>query len=79
VGFVQGYPLRSTSVPVLLIPGTVVREGLQVISRDPQLNASAVLEITAIRGRLAAARIVRGQPQPKDEVVLPDPELASNT
>jgi hypothetical protein len=22
------------------------------------------------------ARIVRGQPQPKDEVVLPDPELS---
>jgi hypothetical protein len=75
VGYVQGYPLRSTSVPVLLIPGTVVREGLQVISRDPQLNASAVLEITSVRGRLAVARIVRGQPQPKDEVVLPDPEL----
>jgi hypothetical protein len=30
VGFVQGYPLRSTSVPLLLIPGTIVREGLQV-------------------------------------------------
>jgi hypothetical protein len=76
VGYVQGYPLRSTSVPVLLIPGTVVREGLQVISRDPQLNASAVLEIASVRGRLAVARIVRGQPQPKDEVVLPDPELS---
>ena len=76
VGFVQGYPLRSASVPVLLIPGTIVREGLQVISRDPQLNASAVLEITSVRGRLAVARIVRGQPQPKDEVVLPDTELS---
>ena len=63
-------------MPVLLIPGTIVREGLQVISRDPQLNASAVLEITSVRGRLAVARIVRGQPQPKDEVVLPDPELS---
>ena len=68
--------LRSTSVPLLLIPGTIVREGLQVIARDPQLNPSAVLEITSVRGRLAVARIVRGQPQPKDEVVLPDPELA---
>ena len=76
VGFVQGYPLRSTSVPLLLIPGTIVREGLQVIARDPQLNPSAILEITSVRGRLAVARIVRGQPQPKDEVVLPDPELA---
>jgi hypothetical protein len=76
VGFVQGYPLRSTSVPLLLIPGTLVREGLQVIARDPQLNPSAILEITSVRGRLAVARIVRGQPQPKDEVVLPDPELA---
>ena len=76
VGFIQGYPLRSTSVPLLLIPGTIVREGLQVIARDPQLNPSAVLEITSVRGRLAVARIVRGQPQPKDEVVLPDPELA---
>ena len=76
VGFVQGYPLRSASVPLLLIPGTIIREGLQVIARDPQLNPSAVLEITSVRGRLAVARIVRGQPQPKDEVVLPDPELA---
>jgi len=76
VGFVQGYPLRSTSVPLLLIPGTIVREGLQVIARDPQLNPSAILEVTSVRGRLAVARIVRGQPQPKDEVVLPDPELA---
>lgn len=76
VGFIQGYPLRSTSVPLLLLPGTIVREGLQVIARDPQLNPSAVLEITSVRGRLAVARIVRGQPQPKDEVVLPDPELA---
>ena len=76
VGFVQGYPLRSTTVPLLLIPGTIVREGLQVISRDPQLNPSAILEITSVRGRLAVARIIRGQPQPKDEVVLPDPELA---
>jgi len=75
VGFVQGYPLRSTSVPILLIPGTIVREGLQVIARDPQLNAAAILEITSVRGRLAVARIVRGQPQAKDEVVLPDPEL----
>lgn len=75
VGYVQGYPLRSASVPLLLIPGTIVREGLEVIARDPQLNPSAVLEITSVRGRLAVARIVRGQPQPKDEVVLPDPVL----
>jgi len=75
VGYVQGYPLRSASVPLILIPGTIVREGLEVVARDPQLNPSAVLEITAVRGRMAVARIVRGQPQPKDEVVLPDPEL----
>ena len=76
VGFVQGFPLTSLSVPVLLLPGTVVQEKMIIVSRDPRLNPTAVLEITGVRGRIAVARIVRGQPQPKDEVVLPDPELA---
>jgi hypothetical protein len=75
IGFVQGYPLTSLSVPVLLLPGTLVQEKMVVVSRDPRLNPTAVLEITSVRGRIAVARIVRGQPQPRDEVVLPSTEL----
>ena len=75
-GFSRGSRATTRRPGRTIIPGTIVREGLQVIARDPQLNASAVLEITSVRGRLAVAKIVRGQPQPKDEVVLPDPELA---
>jgi hypothetical protein len=75
VGFVQGFPLTSLSVPVLLLPGTVVQEKMIIVSRDPRLNPTAVLEVTGVRGRIAVARIVRGQPQPRDEVVLPSTEL----
>ena len=79
IGFVQGYPLGSPSVPVQLLPGTLAQERMVVVSRDPRLNPTAVLEITALRGRLAVARIVRGQPQPKDEVVLPSADLAERS
>jgi hypothetical protein len=76
IGFVQGYPLSSASVPVMLLPGAVVRPDLTVVSRDPRLNPTAVLRITGQRGRIAVARIIRGQPQPKDEVVLPSTDLS---
>ncbi len=79
IGFIQGYPLGSLSVPVMLLPGTVVQDKMIVIARDPRLNPSAVLEITGQRGRIAVARIVRGQPQPKDEVVLPSTDLSERS
>lgn len=79
IGFVQGYPLTSLSVPVLLLPGTVVTDKMTVVSRDPRLHPTAVLEITGVRGRIAVARIVRGQPQPRDEVVLPSAELGERS
>jgi hypothetical protein len=50
-----------------------------VVSRDPRLNPTAVLEITGVRGRIAVARIVRGQPQPRDEVVLPSTDLSERS
>jgi hypothetical protein len=79
IGFVQGYPLSSLSVPVLLLPGTLVQDKMVVVSRDPRLNPTAVLEITGVRGHIAIARIVRGQPQPKDEVVLPSTDLSERS
>ena len=79
IGFVQGYPLTSLSVPVLLLPGTLVQDKMIVVSRDPRLNPTAVLEITGVRGRIAVARIVRGQPQPRDEVVLPSTDLSERS
>ena len=79
IGFVQGYPLSSLSVPVHLLPGTLVKDKMIVISRDPRLNPTAVLEITGVRGRIAVARIVRGQPQPRDEVVLPSTDLSERS
>ena len=79
VGFVQGFPLTSLSVPVLLLPGTVVQEKMIIVSRDPRLNPTAVLEVTGVRGRIAVARIVRGQPQPRDEVVLPSTDLSERS
>ena len=79
IGFVQGYPLSSLSVPVHLLPGTLVEDKMIVISRDPRLNPTAVLEITGVRGRIAVARIVRGQPQPRDEVALPSTDLSERS
>ena len=79
IGFVQGYPLSSLSVPVHLLPGTLVEDKMIVVSRDPRLNPTAVLEITGVRGRIAVARIVRGQPQPRDEVVLPSTDLSERS
>ncbi len=73
VGFIQGYPLGSPSVPFLILPEVIVRPGLRVVARDQRLNASAELEVTSVHGRMAVARIVSGQPQPRDEVVLPPP------
>jgi len=64
---------------VLLLPGTMVQDKMIVVSRDPRLNPTAVLEITGVRGRIAVARIVRGQPQPRDEVVLPSTDLSERS
>jgi hypothetical protein len=79
IGFIQGYPVTSLSVPVYLLPGTLVQDNMIVVSRDPRLNPTAVLEITSVRGRIAVARIVRGQPQPRDEVVLPSTDLSERS
>jgi len=79
IGFVQGYPLSSLSVPVLLLPGTLVQEKMVVVCRDPRLNPTAILEITGIHGHIAVGRIMRGQPQPKDEVVLPSTDLSERS
>ena len=79
IGFIQGYPVTSLSVPVHLLPGTLVQDKMIVVSRDPRLNPTAVLEITSVRGRIAVARIVRGQPQPRDEVVLPSTDLSERS
>jgi len=79
IGFVQGYPLSSLSVPVLLLHGTLVQDRMVVVSRDPRLNPTAILEITSVRAHIAVARIIRGQPQPKDEVVLPSTDLSERS
>ena len=79
IGFVQGFALTSLSVPVLLLPGTVVQDKMVLVSRDPRLNPTAILEVTGVRGRIAVARIVRGQPQPRDEVVLPSSDLSERS
>lgn len=79
IGFVQGYPVTSLLVPVLLLPGTLVQDKMIAVSRDPRLNPTAILEITGVRGRIAVARIVRGQPQPRDEVVLPSTDLSERS
>lgn len=79
IGFVQGYPPDSRSVPVLLLPGALVQDKLTVISRDFRLEPTAALEITSFNGHIAVARILRGQPSPKDEVVLPSTELAERS
>jgi hypothetical protein len=54
----------------------LVQDKMTVVTRDPRLNPTAILEITALQGRIAVARIIRGQPQPRDEVVLPSAELS---
>ena len=77
VGFVQGYPPGSPTVPLLILPGTIVRPGLRLITRDPRLNPSAELEVVSLHGRIALARIVSGQPQPKDEAILTAPASES--
>lgn len=79
IGFVQGYALTSLSVPVLLLPGTVVQDKMVLVSRDPRLHPTAILEVAGVRGRIAVARIVRGQPQPRDEVVLPSSDLSERS
>jgi hypothetical protein len=79
IGFVQGFPEGSPSVAIVLLPGTVAQENLTVIARDARLTPTAVLLITGLRGRIAVARIVRGRPQPKDEVVLPSTDLTDRS
>ena len=46
-----------------------------VVSRNRTLQPTALLRIVEIRGLAALAVIVRGQPAPDDEVVLPSSPL----
>jgi hypothetical protein len=75
VGFVESAPPDSRQFPFALIPGTIVREGYTVVSRDQNLRPTAIMTITQIQGHIALANLVRGRPRPKDEVVLPSAEL----
>jgi hypothetical protein len=79
IGFVQGFPEGSPSVAIMLLPGTLAQENMTVVARDARLAPSAVLLITGTRGRIAVARILRGRPQPKDEVVLPSTDLTERS
>lgn len=75
VGFVEAAPPGSQAFAIVLTPGTIVREGYELVSRDAQLRPTAVLRISHLHGRVALARLARGRPQPKDEAVLPTSEL----
>jgi hypothetical protein len=46
-----------------------------VVTRNAELRATALLKVTKIEGRVALADILRGQPGPRDEVVLPSTDL----
>lgn len=75
IGFVQGFPVGSPTVPVAILPEMNLSEGMQVVARDAGLRPTALLEITSARGRIAVARIVRGLPRAREEVVLPSAAL----
>jgi hypothetical protein len=75
VGFIEAAPPGSRHFPCSLIPGTQVREGYLLVSRDRDLHPTGALVITQIRGRIALLQILRGAPHLKDEVVLPSTEL----
>ena len=75
VGFVEAAPAGSRAFPLVFIPGTVVRNGYVLVTRDAQLRPTAILKIEQLHSRIGLGRLVRGAPQPKDEVVLPTPDL----
>jgi hypothetical protein len=74
-GFVE--PVRADAVhcAVALSPGSRVRIGDTLVSRDRTLRPTALLEVEMISGRTALARIRRGRPGAKEEAVRPSTEL----
>jgi len=78
VGFV-GRSASASGVVVIQL----VREAFQgpikvddiVVARNRALEPTAVLKILEIRGMAARVTILRGQPGPEDEVVLPSHKL----
>jgi hypothetical protein len=76
IGFIEAAPVGSRQLPCALIPGTLVREGYILVSRDRELRPTASLVITQIQGRIALVKILRGAPHLKDEVVLPSTDLS---
>ena len=76
VGFLEAAPEGSGLIPCALIPGTVVREGYILVSRDRELRPTASLVVVRLQGRIALARLLRGRPHHKDEAVLPSTELS---
>ena len=75
VGFVEPVRDGASRCTVALAPGTALRTGEMLVSRDRSLRATALLEVEQILGRSALARIRRGRPGPKDEAVRPAGEL----
>jgi hypothetical protein len=78
VGFV-GHLSASSNLVVIQL----VREAFQnqikvdevVVARNHSLEPTALLKIAEIRGMAARVTILRGQPGPDDEVVLPSRKL----
>jgi hypothetical protein len=60
---------------IALSPGHPLRGAEFVVTRNAELRATALLKVTKIEGRVALADILRGQPGPRDEVVLPSTDL----
>lgn len=75
VGFVEPVRDGAARCTVALAPGTVLRTGEPLVSRDRSLRATALLEVEQTLGRSALARIRRGRPGPGDEAVRPAGEL----
>ncbi len=75
VGFVEPVRADSPRCAIGLAPGTLVKVGERLVSRDRALRATALLEVEATLGRSALARIRHGRPGAKDEAVRPSTEL----
>ena len=75
VGFVE--PVREGAIHCVvgLAPGTVLKPGEVLVSRDRSLRATSLLEVEQTLGRSALAGIRRGRPGPNDEAVRPSTEL----
>ncbi len=75
VGFVEPVREGASQCTIGLAPGTTLKDGEVLVSRDRSLRPSALVRVEATLGRSAVARIIRGRPGPKDEAVRPASEL----